>query len=108
MENTVNITNENSYFDGGLFQLIGWRILGALVTIFTLGICYPWAFCMIYNWETKHTVINGKRLAFDGKAIQLFGLWIKWFLLCIITFGIYSFWVCISLKKWKTKHTHFA
>lgn len=98
---------EKSYFDGGLFQLIGWRILGALVTVLTLGICYPWAFCMVYSWEAKHTVINGKRLRFDGTAIGLFGTWIKWLLLCIITLGIYSFWIQISLKKWQTKHTHF-
>lgn len=97
-----------SYFDGSLFQLIGWRILGVLVTVFTLGICYPWAFCMVYSWEAKHTVVNGYRLSFDGKAIQLFGLWVKWLFLTIITIGIYSFWVSISLKKWKTKHTHFA
>lgn len=48
MENTINVTNENSYFDGRLLQLIAWRILGSLVTICTLGICYPWAFCMTY------------------------------------------------------------
>ena len=98
----------NSYFDGGLLQLIGWQILGSLVTIITLGICAPWAICMVYGWETRHTVINGKRLEFDGKAIQLFGTWIKWMLLCFITLGIYSFWIQIDLKKWKTKHTHFA
>ena len=100
--------NSNSYFDGGLLQLIGWKILGAIITTFTLGICYPWAVCMVYNWEIKHTVINGKRLFFDGKAIQLFGNWIKWLLLTIITLGIYGFWVGIALKKWKTKHTHFV
>ena len=99
---------EKSYFDGGLLELIGWRILGSLVTFFTLGICFPWAYTMIYKWEAKHTVINGKRLCFDGSAINLFGLWIKWFLLTIITLGIYSFWVSIDLKKWKTKYTHFA
>lgn len=97
-----------SYFDGGLFQLIGWRIVGFLITIFTLGICYPWAFCMVYSWEAKHTVVDGKRLYFDGKAIQLFGLWIKWFLFTILTCGIYSFWLGISLKKWKTQHTHMV
>lgn len=97
-----------SYFDGGLLQLIGWKLLGGLITIITLGICYPWAICMVYNWGVKHTVIEGKRLEFDGKAIQLFGNWIKWLLLTIITFGIYGFWVGIKLKKWITKHTHFA
>ena len=99
---------EKSYFDGGLLQLIGWKLLGVLITTITLGIAYPWAMCMVYNWEVKHTVINGKRLEFDGKAAQLFGNWIKWVLLCLITLGIYSFWLSISMKKWITKHTHFA
>ncbi len=99
---------ENSYFDGGLLQLTGWRLVGALITVVTLGICYPWALCMVYGWETKHTVINGHRLVFDGSAVGLFGNWVKWLLLCVITVGIYSFWLGIALKKWKTKHTHFA
>ena len=99
---------QESYFDGGLLQLIGWRLLGSIVIICTLGICTPWAICMEKNWEVKHTVINGERLAFDGKAIQLFGQWIKWLLLCIITFGIYSLWVGIAMKKWVVKHTHVA
>lgn len=99
---------ENSYFDGGLLQLTGWRLVGALITVVTLGICYPWALCMVYGWETKHTVINGHRLVFDGSAVGLFGNWVKWLLLCVITVGIYSLWLGIALKKWKTKHTHFA
>lgn len=99
--------NTSSYFDGGLLQLIGWLILGFLVTLLTFGICFPWAYCMIYRWEADHTVINGHRLEFDGTAMQLFGSWIKWLLLTIITFGIYGFWLNIALKKWKTKHTHF-
>ena len=102
------MTEERSYFDGGLLQLIGWKILGFFVTVLTLGICYPWALCMVYGWEARHTVINGHRLAFDGTAVQLFGNWIKWFLLTVITIGIYGFWVGIKVKRWKTKHTHFA
>ncbi len=100
--------NNESYFDGGLLQLIGWYILGGLVTCFTLGISYPWALCKIYGWKINHTVVEGKRLRFDGKAVQLFGNWIKWLLLSIITFGIYGFWVGIALEKWKAKHTFFA
>ncbi len=98
----------NSYFDGGLLQLIGWTILGWLVTVFTLGICFPWSYCMLFRWEAEHTVIDGRRLRFDGTATQLFGSWIKWLLLTIITIGIYGFWLGIALKKWRTKHTTFA
>ena len=74
-----------SHFDGGLFQLVGWVLLGTLITIVTLGICFPWAVCMVKNWEVKHTIINGKRLSFDGHAIQLFGKWILWLLLIHIS-----------------------
>ena len=104
----MGVQTEKSYFDGGLLQLIGWKILGAIVTSITLGICYPWAFCMIYSWEAKHTVINGHRLRFTGTALELFGHWIKWILLTIITLGIYGFWLNIKLVQWKTKHTEFA
>lgn len=99
--------NNKSYFDGGLFQLIGWRFLGTIITTFTLGICLPWAICLVYNWEIKHTVVDGRRLYFDGTALGLFGNWIKWLFLIIITFGIYGFWVQIKIKQRKTKHTHF-
>lgn len=106
--NINNSTSTQSYFDGGLLQLIGYTILGIIITVCTLGICFPWAVCMKINWRIKHTVIEGRRLRFEGTAIGLFGLWIKWWILCIITLGIYSFWVGISLEKWTTKHTHFV
>ncbi|MCL2544570.1 MAG: YjgN family protein [Clostridia bacterium] len=97
-----------SYFDGGLGSYIGVAILGAIITVLTLGICYPWAVCRMYRWKVEHTVIEGRRLRFDGTATGLFGHWIKWLLLSIITIGIYLFWVHISLEKWKAKHTFFA
>jgi Bacterial protein of unknown function (DUF898). len=105
---TLENRTRNSYFDGGLFQYIGYRILGILVTICTFGICLPWSYTMIYRWKAKHTVIDGRRLQFDGTAIGLFGNWVKWWILTVITIGIYGFWVFIKLEQWKTKHTHFA
>jgi len=101
-------TLPESQFDGGLLSLLGWCILGFLVTVFTLGICYPWALCMVYGWKINHTVINGRRLKFSGSPISLFGHWILWLLLCIITAGIFSFWLYIALEKWKVKNTDFA
>jgi uncharacterized membrane protein YjgN (DUF898 family) len=106
MENSME--TGKSYFDGGLLSFIGWNILGILVTAVTLGICYPWALCMVYGWTINHTVVEGRRLHFTGKAIGLFGQWIKWLLLTIITIGIYSLWLGIALEKWKVSHTEFA
>ena len=56
MDINVNVGNSvattgKSYFDGGLLQLVGWSILGALITGVTLGICYPWALCMVFRWK---------------------------------------------------------
>ncbi len=102
-----NGSTGTSEFDGGLAQLVGWNLLGWIVTVFTLGICYPWALCMVYGWRINHTVIGGRRLRFTGTAIGLFGLWIKWLLLIIVTFGIYGFWVSISLEKWRVRNTVF-
>lgn len=96
-----------SHFDGGLLELIGWMILGGIITTITLGVGYPWALCKVYAWEINHTVIEGKRLRFNGKPMGLFSRWIKWILLCIITLGIYGFWLGIDLQKWKTENTSF-
>lgn len=98
----------DSYFDGGLFELIGIAVIGWFVTVFTFGICFPWALCMLYRWKIDHTVIEGRRLRFTGSAVSLFGQWIKWFLLCIVTLGIYGFWLGIALEKWKVQNTEFA
>ena len=108
VNNSIAINNgEESYFDGGLFQLIGWSILGSIIAGITLGIGFPWAICIIYKWKINHTVVEGRRLQFNGKAINLFGNWIKWWFFTIITLGIYGFWLGIALEKWKVKNTTF-
>lgn len=97
---------KESYFDGGILDYIGYFILEALINLLTFGIATSRAVCMIQNWKTKHTVVDGQRLYFDGTGAQLFGNWIKWFLLTIITFGIYGFWLNIKMEQWIVKHTH--
>ena len=84
---------------GGLLQLICVKLVGIIITVCTLGICAPWAICMVYRWEAKHTIIDGYRMHFDGTAMQLFANWIKWLLLCLITFGIYAFWVSMFIRR---------
>ena len=95
-----------SEFTGGLFGLIGIRLLGVIISVFTLGLGVPFATCISERWFAKHTIIDGQQLYFDGKAIQLFGNYIKWLLLTIVTLGIYAFWLGIKMRKWVVLHTH--
>lgn len=91
-------------FTGGAGSFLGMQILAFLVTVLTLGICYPWAVVMRYRWQANHTFINGAQMRFTGSAPGLFGQWIKWLLLVIVTLGIYSFWVIPRMTKWIVEH----
>jgi uncharacterized membrane protein YjgN (DUF898 family) len=95
-------------FDGGAASYIGTGILAFLITVFTLGICYPFAFVLRERWRAKHSFIDGRQLIFAGSAVGLFGHWLKWFVLIIITLGIYSFWVGPRLYRWKWENTAWA
>ena len=95
-------------FDGGAATYIGTALLGGLITLCTLGICYPFALVLIERWRAKHSFIDGQRLEFTGSAMGLFGNWIKWLFLSVITLGIYLFWVGPRIAAWKWQHTDFA
>ena len=95
-------------FKGGAATYWGTAILGGLITIFTLGIFYPFALVLLERWRAKHSYIDGRQLVFTGSAIGLFGRWLLWLLLIFITLGIYSFWVIPAIQKWKWENTSFA
>ena len=100
--------NNGFTFTGGAGGYLGAGILGFLITLVTLGICYPFAFVLIERWRAENSYIYGRQLRFYGTAVGLFGLWIKWFLLIVVTLGIYSFWVVPELTRWKWENTGFA
>ena len=106
----VNAMQSNSgrfKFDGGAATYVGTALLGVLITVLTLGICYPFAVVLMQRWRAKHSFIDGKRLIFTGSAWGLFGRWLLWLLLIIVTLGIYSFWVGPRVQRWKWEHTDF-
>jgi uncharacterized membrane protein YjgN (DUF898 family) len=95
-------------FDGGAATYVGTALLGAIVTIATFGICYPFAVVLMQRWRAKHSLIDGKRLVFTGSAWGLFGRWLLWLLLIIVTAGIYLLWVGPRIQRWKWENTDFA
>lgn len=78
------------------------------LTVFTAGIAFPWAVCMMQRWKARYTIIGGRQLIFIGKGSNLFGQWLKWTLLIFLTLGIYTLWVLPKLNKWIVEHTDFA
>jgi uncharacterized membrane protein YjgN (DUF898 family) len=95
-------------FDGGAGTYFGTAILAMLVTVCTLGICYPFAVVLRERWRAKHSFIEGRQLVFNGSAWGLFGLWLKWLVLIIVTIGIYSFWVSPRIYRWRWENTSWA
>ena len=47
-ESVDAVPTEESYFDGRLLQLIGWRLITFFVSLITLGLALPWA-CLLYT-----------------------------------------------------------
>ncbi|PQM50334.1 DUF898 domain-containing protein [Mycolicibacter virginiensis] len=95
-------------FDGGAGTYLGTAVLAFLITVLTLGICYPFGLVLRERWRAKHSYIEGRQLAFTGSAWGLFGMWWKWLILIIITVGIYGFWVGPRLARWKWENTSWA
>lgn len=95
-------------FTGGAATYVGTAILGGLITLVTVGICYPFALVLMQRWKAKHSFIDGRQLVFNGSAIGLFGNWIKWLLLLLITVGIYALWLGPRIQKWIWENTDFA
>ena len=101
------VERTDSYFDGKVLDLIGWKVLSFLISAITLTIGAPWGKCMVMSYKVNHTVLNGKRLKFNGTGGSLFVQRFKWFLLTIITLGVYSLWVPVKEKKWELSNIYF-
>lgn len=93
-------------FDGWFGQQALITLLGAVISVLTLGLALPAAATASARWRATHTVLDGRRLTFDGKGAQLFGHYIKWWLLSVVTLGIYAWFIPNRLRAWKAKHTH--
>lgn len=99
---------KESRFEGSVLGFIGHYLIMTLLTIFTLGIAYPWGYVMFQRWLCRNTVIDGHRLYFDGTGTQLFGNYIKWWFFTLITVGIYGLWLYNKMTNWRVKHTHMV
>lgn len=97
-----------SYFDGNSFAYFGYSLLGGILMVVTCGIAYPWVMAMLQKWDTKHQVINNRRLVFSGSGLGFLGEYIIIVLLSAITCGIYAPWGKVRMNKYIVRHTDFV
>lgn len=97
-----------SYFDGNSFQYFGYGLLGGIFITLTCGLATPWVMCMMQKWDTKHQVVNARRLVFSGSGLGFLGEYIIIVLLTLITCGIYLPWGIVRQIKYITRHTDFV
>lgn len=98
-------TDNNSYFDGGIGGYIGIRLLSGWIKMATLGIGSAWANKLVLDWETRHTVVDSRRLIFTGTGGNLFVKYLLWGFLTTITLGIFALFVPVKTLRWQTEHT---
>lgn len=120
-----------SSFEISTLKLIGVNLLCVIIIIFTFGLSTPWVIVRLTAYETKHIIIDGKRLKFVGTGLGFLGqliiallLYFPMFLpigfilknkvdhtsmniVACIVFIIYSTVVYVKMKRWITKNTHF-
>ena len=106
-ESKEKINEYNSYFDGGLLELVGLEILSFFITVFSLGFAASWGQCMIYSYKINHTVYNGRRLKFEGTGGELFIHRMKALFFILITLGIYTIITPVKRTRWVISKTHF-
>lgn len=100
----VGEQDDNSYFDGGILGFIGTNILAALVTVVPF-VGFAWSNVIKLRWQTKHTVIDSRRLIFVGTVGNFFLKYLIWGILSIITLGVFALFVPVKNLKLEAENT---
>lgn len=109
IEGEAIIANANeSFFDGGSFEYFGYALLGGLLLLITCGLAYPWVMAIIQKWDTKHQVINRRRLVFSGSGLGFLGEYLLILIFTVITLGIYAPWGTVRMNKYIIRNTDFV
>lgn len=109
IENEPVLAGENeSCFDGGSLEYLGYGLLGGVLLMITCGLSYPWVMTMLQKWDTKHQVINRRRLVFSGSGLGFLGEYLIIFILTVITCGLYAPWGTVRMNKYIIRNTDFV
>ncbi len=95
-------------FKGSGLGYIWLFIWTTFLTLFTLGIFFPWAITAKERWKAAHTYIDGEQLCFKGSGAGFFANWLLILVLSFLTFLIYAPWGAVRIIRWIVGNTYFA
>ncbi len=94
-------------YDGDVAGYLANRVLGAAITLLTLGFGFPIALVRVQRWNAHHLTVGGRRLVFTGRADDLFRDWRGWWPRTVFTLGLYGFVVAPRIRCWVWDHTDY-
>lgn len=95
-------------FRGDYGDFFGVYIVGAILTVLTVGLYYPFFHANIRRYVVKETRFGNRPFEFDGQGGDIFLRHVLLYLLLPLTLGLYYFWHAAFLQRYYWEHTSFG
>lgn len=80
---------------------------GYLLTMFTMGIYFPWFYAKKQRFWRENTSFGSTNFKYTGVGKELLKTFLLGYFLTAITFGIYAIWLKAKLARYDWEHTSF-
>ena len=95
-------------FRGDYGDFLAIYAVGALATLFSLGLYYPFFHAKIRKYVVEESRFGNQAFSFSGEGGDLFGRHLLLYLLLPLTLGIYWFWYSAYRHRYYWEHTRFG
>lgn len=95
-------------FRGQTGAFVKMFVRGALLTVITFGLYYPFFYNDMWRFLIGDTYYGTQRFEFDGSGADLFGRFLLAVVLTPLTLGLYWFWFAAHRQRYMWEHTAFA
>lgn len=95
-------------FRGQTGAFVKMFVSGALLTVITFGLYYPFFYNNMWRFLISNTYYGTVRFEFDGSGADLFGSFLLAVVLTPLTLGLYWFWFTAHRQRYMWTRTSFA
>jgi len=95
-------------FRGAAREFMNLYLKGALLSVLTLGLYYPFFHARRHQYLTSRSYFGNERFDWDGRGGDLFGIYALAVLLALPTLGLYAFWFQARKQRYIWGHTTFS